>query len=43
VVDRQYCISENPEVDIEVPGSRIRLALNPVVYETVAPRLAEAR
>lgn len=43
VVDWQYCISENPEVDIEVPGSHIGLAFNPVVYDTVARRLARAR
>ena len=42
VVDWHYCITENPEVDFEVPGTHIGLAFNPAVYEIIARRLAKA-
>jgi len=43
VVDWQYCITEDPEVDFEVPGTHIGLAFNPSVYHIMATRLAAAR
>ena len=42
VVDWRYCITENPEVDFEVPGTHIGLAFNPSVYDLIARRLALA-
>lgn len=43
VVDWRYCITENPAVDFEVPGTHIGLAFNPSVYDIIARRLATAR
>ncbi len=43
VVDWHYCITENPAVDFEVPGTHIGLAFNPAVYDIIARRLAAAR
>ena len=43
VVDWQYCITDDPAVDVEVPGTHIGLAFNPVVYEIIANRLAAAK
>ncbi len=43
VVDWQYCITDDPAVDVEVPGTHIGLAFNGVVYETIARRLAAAK
>lgn len=40
VVDWEYCLTGNPEVDIEVPGTHIGLAFNPAVYDAIAKRLA---
>jgi triacylglycerol lipase len=40
VVDWQYCITGDPEIDIEVPGTHIGLAFNPAVYDLIARRLA---
>jgi len=40
VVDWQYCIMDDPEIDVEVPGTHIGLAFNPSVYHTIAERLA---
>jgi pimeloyl-ACP methyl ester carboxylesterase len=39
VVDWQVCITGDPAVDVEVPGTHIGLAFNPAVYETIARRL----
>ena len=41
VVDWQYCITDNPAVDCEVPGTHIGLAFNPAVYDIIAGRLAK--
>ncbi|HKF55619.1 MAG TPA: alpha/beta fold hydrolase [Blastocatellia bacterium] len=41
VVDWQYCITDNPAVDCEVPGTHIGLAFNPAVYDIIARRLAK--
>jgi triacylglycerol lipase len=43
VVDWRYCITENPEVNFEVPGTHIGLAFNPAVYDIIARRLAAVR
>jgi pimeloyl-ACP methyl ester carboxylesterase len=42
VVDWQYCITDDPAVDFEVPGTHIGLAFNPTVYDLIARRLAAA-
>jgi triacylglycerol lipase len=43
VVDWRYCLTKNPEVDFEVPGTHIGMAFNPLAYSIVADRLAMAR
>ena len=43
VVDWHYCITGDPEVDCEVPGTHIGLAFNPAVYDIIANRLANLR
>ena len=43
IVDWRYCMTRNPEVDFEVPGTHIGLAFNPSVYSIVAERLAKAQ
>lgn len=40
VVDWRYCITGDPEVDCEVPGTHMGLAFNATVYSTIAERLA---
>jgi triacylglycerol lipase len=42
VVDWRYCITDNPDIDYEVPGTHIGLAFNPAVYAVLAARLAAA-
>lgn len=42
VVDWRYCMTMNPEVDVEVPGTHIGLTFNPTVYAVMAERLARA-
>jgi len=42
VVDWRYCMTRNPEVDFEVPGTHIGMAFNPAAYSIVAERLAAA-
>lgn len=42
IVDWRYCMTRNPEVDVEVPGTHIGMAFNPAAYSVVAERLAEA-
>jgi pimeloyl-ACP methyl ester carboxylesterase len=42
IVDWRYCITGDPELDFEVPGTHIGLAFNPSVYDIVANRLAGA-
>jgi pimeloyl-ACP methyl ester carboxylesterase len=42
IVDWQYCVTDNPEVDCEVSGTHIGMAFNPEVYRIVAERLAKA-
>ena len=43
IVDWRYCMTSNPEVDFEVPGTHIGMAFNPSVYTIVADRLARAQ
>ncbi len=43
VVDWQYCLTDDPAQDFEVPGTHIGLAFNPAVYDIIARRLAEAK
>ena len=43
VVDWQYCLTGDPEVDIEVPATHMGLAFNPTVYDIIARRLAGVR
>lgn len=42
IVDWRYCMTGNPEVDVEVPGTHIGMAFNAAAYAVVAERLAEA-
>ena len=42
LVDWRYCMTMNPQVDVEVPGTHIGMAFNPAAYSVVADRLAEA-
>lgn len=41
VVDWRYCITGDPEVDFEVPGTHLGLVFNASVYSIIATRLAE--
>jgi hypothetical protein len=43
IVDWHYCMTRNPEVDFEVPGTHIGMAFNPSAYSIVADRLAKAQ
>jgi len=43
IVDWRYCMTRNPEVDFEVPGTHIGMAFNPSAYSIVAERLAKAQ
>ncbi len=40
VVDWRVCINEDPDTDIEVPGTHVGLAFNPQVYRHIAAFLA---
>lgn len=42
IVDWRYCMTMNPEKDVEVPGTHIGMAFNPAAYAVVAERLARA-
>jgi len=43
VVDWRQCLTMDPTVDVEVPGTHLGLAFNPAVYSIVAERLARAQ
>ena len=43
IVDWRYCMTMNPESDVEVPGTHIGMAFNPAAYTVVAERLARAQ
>lgn len=42
IVDWRYCITGDPDIDCEVPGTHVGLAFNASVYMTIAERLARA-
>src|SRR5579864_8471004 len=42
IVDWRYCMTMDPEKDVEVPGTHIGMAFNPAAYAVVAERLARA-
>jgi triacylglycerol lipase len=42
VVDWRYCLTGDPAVDVEVPGSHVGLAVNPDAYRVIAGALAAA-
>lgn len=42
IVDWRFCMTRNPEVDFEVPGTHIGMAFNAVAYSIIAERLAMA-
>jgi hypothetical protein len=42
IVDWRYCMTGDPEVDFEVPGTHIGMAFNPLAYTILAERLAKA-
>jgi hypothetical protein len=42
VVDWRCCMTTDPDVDVEVPGTHIGMAFNPAAYSVVAERLASA-
>jgi len=42
IVDWHCCMTTDPEVDVEVPGTHIGMAFNPAAYSVVAERLAAA-
>ena len=42
IVDWRYCMTMDPDVDVEVPGTHIGMAFNPAAYSVVAERLAAA-
>jgi triacylglycerol lipase len=42
VVDWHCCMTKDPEVDVEVPGTHIGMAFNPAAFTVVAERLARA-
>ena len=43
VVDWRVCINEDPDSDVEVPGTHVGLAFNPRVYSHIAAFLAAPR
>lgn len=43
IVDWRYCMTMDPEKDVEVPGTHIGMAFNPAAYTVVAERLAKAQ
>jgi len=42
IVDWRYCMTKDPDVDFEVPGTHVGMAFNPLAYTIVAERLAKA-
>ena len=43
IVDWRYCMTADPDKDVEVPGTHIGMAFNPAAYVVVAERLARAQ
>jgi pimeloyl-ACP methyl ester carboxylesterase len=42
IVDWHTCVTSDPEVDFEVPGTHVGMAFNPSAYTIMAERLAQA-
>jgi pimeloyl-ACP methyl ester carboxylesterase len=42
IVDWRYCMTKDPNIDFEVPGTHVGMAFNPMAYTIVAERLARA-
>lgn len=42
IVDWNFCITSDPACDFEVYGTHIGLCVNPMVYQVIAKRLAQA-
>jgi hypothetical protein len=42
VVDWRCCINDDPETNVEVPGTHVGLAFNPQVYRHIANFLGQA-
>lgn len=42
IVDWRYCVTGDPALDFEAPGTHVGLPFNPSVYAILARRLAEA-
>ena len=40
IVDWHYCRTDNPDIDVEVPGTHIGMTFNPAAYAVIAERLA---
>jgi hypothetical protein len=38
-VDWRFCVTGDPEIDYEVPGTHVGLVFNPGVYRVLAERL----
>jgi pimeloyl-ACP methyl ester carboxylesterase len=43
IVDWRYCVTGDPELDFEVPGTHVGLVVNPSAYAVLANRLAQAQ
>jgi pimeloyl-ACP methyl ester carboxylesterase len=43
VVDWRYCVTGDPDIDFEVPGTHIGMVYNASAYSVIAERLAAAR
>jgi len=42
IVDWRYCMTKNPKVDFEIPGTHVGMAFNPLAYTIIGERLALA-
>ena len=40
IVDWHYCITGDPDMDVEIPGTHVGMVFNPSVYTVMAERLA---
>jgi pimeloyl-ACP methyl ester carboxylesterase len=43
IVDWRYCVTGDPELDFEIPGTHVGLVVNPSAYMVLAKRLAQAQ
>jgi hypothetical protein len=43
VVDWRYCVTGDPDIDFEVPGTHIGMVYNASAYSVIAERLAAAQ